>query len=138
MISCNAMDITIPDLLYYFPNLRWLYIEGIKINGPVIKYDESSKKSRFLIKGIDYKPFVKLDNSFKKLQNLESIKLHNVSLDELPDTIMNLKKLIYIDLAYTSIKSLSMPIIEALKKTGALANSNLILLPKEFKALKKK
>ncbi|KKM90262.1 hypothetical protein LCGC14_1240450 [marine sediment metagenome] len=137
MISCNAMDITIPDLLYYFPNLRWLYIEGIKINGPVIKYDESSKKSRFLIEGIDYKPIVRLENSFKKLQNLESIKLHNVSLDELPDTIVNLKKLIYVDLAYTSIKSLSVPTIETLKRTGTLTNSNLILLPEEFKALKK-
>ncbi len=121
MITCDARDTTIPDLIYYFPNLRWLYIEGI-----------------------NSKPFVKLDKSFKKLQNLESLELHSVRLDELPETIVNLKELKYIDLTYTSIKSVSVPIILTLRRTGVLrtlklvGNTNLIISEGEIKALKKK
>ena len=129
-ITCGVMDTIIPDLFCYFPNLMLLYIEGINTQD-IVRLDDSFK-NLILIKGINCKPIVRLENSLKNLKELEFLDLHNVRLDELPDTVVNLKKLIYIDLAYTSIKRLSLPIIETLKRTGALKNSNLILLPEEF------
>ena len=122
-IICSVKDITIPDMLYYFPNLRWLRIEGAE--------------------GTNSRPVVKLENSFKKLHNLETLELYNVRFDEFPETIVRLKNLSYIDLTCTSIKSVPLSIIRSLRTTGTLrrlkllGNKDLIISEKDFKALKK-
>ncbi len=121
-ITCGVIDTIIPDLFCYFPNLMLLRIKGVN----------------------NIRPVVKFDNSFKKLEKLKFLELYNVSLDKLPDTIVSLKKLRFIDLTCTSIKSISVPIIETLKRTGALTsiklhkNSNLVISVEEIKNLKKK
>ncbi|HEC37100.1 MAG TPA: leucine-rich repeat domain-containing protein [bacterium] len=119
-IDCSVKDTTIPDMLYSFPNLRWLRIVGT-----------------------NSRPVVKLENSFKKLHNLETLELHNVRLNELPETIVSLKNLFYIDLTCTSIKSVSVPILLTLRRTGLrslklVGNTDLIISEGEIKALKKR
>ena len=86
-IICNAADITIPDLFCYFPNIFLLRIKGIN-SKDIVRLDDSFK-NLVLIKGINGKPIVRLENSLKNLKKLEFLELHNVSLDELPDMIVN-------------------------------------------------
>ncbi len=91
-ISCRIMGMTIPDFLFYFPNLKQLRITGILS-----------------------RPVVKLKNSFKKLTNLETLELEHVNIEKLPDTIINLQKLWFLTLQNTLIQNLSVETIESLK-----------------------
>ncbi len=118
VIYCNILSITIPDLLYYFPNLTSLEIVGFRS-----------------------RPVVKLENSFKILRCLEYLKLIHVNIEKLPDTIVNLKKLKLLTLRNTTLTSLSVLTIESLNALEGLklyGNSKLELSEEKIKDLKKK
>ncbi|HEC37802.1 hypothetical protein LCGC14_0835180 [marine sediment metagenome] len=117
-ISCNIMGTTIPDLFHYFPNLV-----------------------RLKIVGFHSKPVIKFETSFTRLLHLESLYLVHVNIEKLPDTILNLEKLRVLILRDTSIRSLSVTIIESIKSLTTLklqGNSKLELTLTEVKKLKKK
>ncbi|KKK44622.1 hypothetical protein LCGC14_1164530 [marine sediment metagenome] len=117
VIYCNVLSITIPDLLYYFPNLVDLEIVGF-----------SSR------------PLVKLDESFKKLTHLKYLTLIHVNIEKLPDTIVNLKKLKQLTLRNTTLTSLSVSTIKSLRALEFLdlyGNSKLELSEEKIKDLKK-
>ncbi len=118
IISCDVSGITIPDLIFYFPNLENLRIFGY-FGEPVVEFEES----------------------FKKLISLKTIFLDHVILAKLPDTITNLKKLTKLTLKNTSLQVLPLPLIEnleSLKKLYLAANKELKMSEKKIKELKKK
>ena len=117
IIYCNVLSITIPDLLFYFPNLTSLEIVGFRS-----------------------RPVVKLENSFKILRCLEYLKLIHVNIEKLPDTIVNLKKLKLLTLRNTTLTSLSVSTIGSLKALEFLdlyGNSKLELSEEKIKELEK-
>lgn len=118
IISCHAPDITIPDLLFYFPNLENLRILG--------HFGE---------------PTVQFENSFNKLPNLKILFLDNVFLTRLPDTITNLKGLTDLTLKSTPLQNLPLSLIEGLKSLRYLYlanNKNLKISENDIKELEKK
>lgn len=118
VIDCHVSGITIPDLLFYFPNL-----EGLRIVG----YFGA--------------PIVQLAQSFKKLSNLKTISLEQVILTKLPETLINLKNLTSLSLRNTPLKNISLSLIEGLESINWLylsGNHDLKMSENKIKELKKK
>ncbi len=111
---------TIPDSFHYFPNLKYLYIRGF---------------DRF------ERPTLSFENSFTKLPKLEELYLYFVALEKIPDTVMNLKKLKYLSLNKTTLKTLPVSLIYNLRFLRWLDikyNNKLEIPPIDIEKLKKK
>ncbi|KKM72318.1 hypothetical protein LCGC14_1421710, partial [marine sediment metagenome] len=115
-INCSVPE-TIPDSFDYFPNLHHLRISGNKT----------------------FKcPSVSFESSFKKITNLEWLDLNSVRLESIPNSIINLKKLERLSLFKTTLKTLPVPLICALKSLKVLElnyNFELGLKKREIKKL---
>lgn len=117
IITCFVPDITIPDLLSYFPNLENLRVFG---------HFEGSN--------------AKFENSFKKLPNLKILQLNNISLAKLPATMSYLTNLTDLTLKNTMIRDLPLSLIElkSLKSLYIANNKNLKIPRSMIKKLEKK
>ena len=117
IITCFVPDITIPDLLSYFPNLENLRVFG---------HFEGSN--------------AKFENSFTKLPNLKILQLNNISLAKLPATMSYLTNLTNLTLKNTMIRDLPLSLIElkSLKSLYVANNKNLKIPRCMIKKLEKK
>ena len=116
-ISCGV-SVVIPDLLYYFPNLESLEIQGY--------FD---------------KPIINLEKSFCRLPNLKDIVLSDIIIGKLPDSITNLKNLEDLRIDNSDLKDLPMKLIDKLESLEFLylsGNKKLTISKKEIKELEKK
>ncbi|KKL63428.1 hypothetical protein LCGC14_2175210, partial [marine sediment metagenome] len=105
---------------HYFPNLKYLYIRGFE------RFD---------------RPTLSFENSFAKLPKLEELYLYFVALEKIPDTVMNLKKLKYLSLNKTTLKTLPVSLIYNLRFLRWLDikyNNKLEIPPIDIEKLKKK
>ncbi|KKM83478.1 hypothetical protein LCGC14_1309060 [marine sediment metagenome] len=111
---------TIPDSFHYFPNLKYLYIRGFeRFNRPTLSFE----------------------NFFANLPKLESLSLHYVELEKIPDTITKLKKLKKLSLTKTTLKTLPVSLICSLRFLRWLDikyNDKLEIPPTKIEKLKKK
>ncbi len=118
-IFCDSTA-TIPDSFHYFPNLKYLYIRGFEhFNKPTLSFE----------------------NSFSKLTKLEELYLHFVNLERLPNSIINLKKLEWLSLSKTALKTIPVSLICTLKSLRVLElqyNDDLEIQTTEIEKLKKK
>jgi len=118
-IICDS-NVIIPDSFHYFPNLRYLRVRGSEpFNKPTISFE----------------------NSFKKLTNLEELYLYFVKLKNIPNSIINLKKLNHLSLSKTTLKTLPVSLmcsLRSLKIFELKFNFNLEIQKAEIEELEKK
>ncbi|KKK43718.1 hypothetical protein LCGC14_0793960 [marine sediment metagenome] len=110
----------LPDSFYYFPNLEYL-----RIRGPEVKM----------------KPTISFEDSFKKLANLRELDLYSLDMKKLPDSIMNLKRLVVLSLYKTTLRTLPVSLIcnlSSLRTLKLLNNHDLEIENTEIEKLKKK
>ncbi len=116
-IFCHSYA-RIPDLLFYFPNVRDLYITGNHL----------------------IQPSIELEKSLSMLNNLENLKLSFLNLLIIPDSIKNLKKLKVLSLHNLPLKSLPIAIIKdlLLEDLILVGNDNLQISEVVINNLKKR
>ncbi len=117
VINCYSYA-NIPDLFYYFPNLKSLRIRGFQCL-----------------------PDITFENSFKKIIRLESLTLTNVNLETFPNSIKHLKKLRLLHLFNLPLKQLPVALIGELESLNVLnlnGNQELNLSVSDVKFLEKK
>ncbi len=116
VINCYSYA-NIPDLFYYFPNLKYLRIRGFQCL-----------------------PDVAFENSFSKITKLESLTLTNVNLEALPNSIKHLKRLRLIHFFNLPLKQLPVALIGELESLNVLnlnGNQELNLSVTDVKFLEK-
>lgn len=117
-ISCDVLNLVIPDLFWYFPNLERLEIQGY--------FDKS---------------IVNFEKSFCRLPNLKTLYISDVIFEELPDTMGKLKNLESLRISSTNLQHFPLKIIDNLESLRYLylSNNKQLTIPKnELKELRKK
>jgi len=116
VINCYSYA-NIPDLFYYFPNLKYLRIRGFQCL-----------------------PDVAFESSFSKITKLESLTLTSINLEALPDSIKHLKRLRLIHFFNLPLKQLPVALIGELESLNVLnlnGNQELNLSVSDVKFLEK-
>jgi len=117
VISCDKYT-NIPDLFYYFPNLKYLRIHGYQC-----------------------KPKLNIEKSLGYMKELVLLNIINVNILSIPDSVKNLKKLRWMKLINLPIEDLPISEIEKLQSLELLDISENYLLKiseNQIKKLEKK
>ena len=119
IISWESLQ-DLPDLFHYFPNLMYLRIRGPEVRN---------------------KPTISLEKSFTKLVNLRELDLYSLDMKKIPESIVNLKRLVVLSLYKTTLRTLPVSLIcnlSSLRTLKLLNNHDLEIENTEIEKLQKK